>query len=945
MHYIVLVIRGGAGEFPAGRCEMINKKVGALLIFFIMGCAGIVSAYNPPAGGEDVHDLSSVSTLASGASVTDTEDVEPGVYNPAAGGIRERFSLGVTYLGLLGSDGTSVGWHGHGGSLNLIFPTIFGNFMGGVRFYHSPLTGMDIGTYGTIRLGYSREFFENFFLGGSAIVKIGNKDITTFGIAADLGFLYTPGDLAFMKNFAWGIVLKEFGLWFDPDTDAVGDNRSPSPPPFTPGTGVSFNLFEAPVIGLRFRTDVSFPTFSNFKAGFGANVYIKNIVTLKTGFHIDVAQIVNPAITARSFVPSFGVQFNLSDILDGDAGRPGSRNDGIKSEIAAAPFMNGAWGLGIGAEVIVGKVDEEPPVISIMYPEDVYVSPNNDGVQDYLELPIAITDPSYIESFNLKIYNKQGELVKIIRNKDTRPENKTISGVVKRIGTADTGISVPESLLWDGSTEEGEPASDGAYTFTLEATDLKGNQGVSSTYTVHLDATAPAVDIDRPPAYDRIFSPNNDGNKDTLAIVQSGSTEPQWDGKIINQENETVKMFSFNDEKPEEIVWDGTNEEGKLLPDGVYRYVIEGRDKAGNSTTATMENIIVNTTATAVFITVDSKAFSPNGDDLFDTVNLHPIVNIVEGIVSWQIVMQHETKGDLFVYEGESEIPEKLVWNGTDRDGEVVEGRYRASLQVTYENGNMPEAETRPFLLDIRPPQVNADVHPKPFSPDNDGVDDELFIDLSIKELTGVDQWTLRIKDPKGAEFDTIEGEGRPAETLRWEGYSSTGELVQSAEDYPFTLTIGDVVGNEAEYDGVIPVDVLVIREDGKLKIRISNITFAPNSPELVSEEIDKAEKNIKVLSRIAEILKKYDSYSVRIEGHAVRVNWQDEESGEQEEREELAPLSLARAESVRDALIELGVNPGRLSTAGLGGRDPVVPHSDLENRWKNRRVEFILIK
>ena len=29
----------------------------------------------------------------------------------------------------------------------------------------------------------------------------------------------------------------------------------------------------------------------------------------------------------------------------------------------------------------------------------------------------------------------------------------------------------------------------------------------------------------------------------------------------------------------------------------------------------------------------------------------------------------------------------------------------------------------------------------------------------------------------------------------------------------------------------------------------------------------------------------------------------------------------------------------------GLGGTEPVVPFSDLKNRWKNRRVEFILIK
>jgi flagellar motor protein MotB len=33
------------------------------------------------------------------------------------------------------------------------------------------------------------------------------------------------------------------------------------------------------------------------------------------------------------------------------------------------------------------------------------------------------------------------------------------------------------------------------------------------------------------------------------------------------------------------------------------------------------------------------------------------------------------------------------------------------------------------------------------------------------------------------------------------------------------------------------------------------------------------------------------------------------------------------------------------MSVAGLGGSQPVVPHGDMVNRWKNRRVEFILIR
>ena len=142
-----------------------------------------------------------------------------------------------------------------------------------------------------------------------------------------------------------------------------------------------------------------------------------------------------------------------------------------------------------------------------------------------------------------------------------------------------------------------------------------------------------------------------------------------------------------------------------------------------------------------------------------------------------------------------------------------------------------------------------------------------------------------------------------------------------------------------------VPVDVLVIREDGKLKVRISSIIFAANTANYLDVSEEEVEKNLRTLNRLAEIFQKYNRYNVRIEGHAVMVYWDDPERGKQEQEEVLLPLSTARANAVRDALIELGLDAGRLTAVGLGASHPIVPFNDFENRWKNRRVEFILIK
>jgi chemotaxis protein MotB len=53
--------------------------------------------------------------------------------------------------------------------------------------------------------------------------------------------------------------------------------------------------------------------------------------------------------------------------------------------------------------------------------------------------------------------------------------------------------------------------------------------------------------------------------------------------------------------------------------------------------------------------------------------------------------------------------------------------------------------------------------------------------------------------------------------------------------------------------------------------------------------------------------------------------------------------LSSKRAESVMRELIQNGVSPERLSTAGFGSAKPIVENTTEENRAKNRRVEFYM--
>ena len=86
-------------------------------------------------------------------------------------------------------------------------------------------------------------------------------------------------------------------------------------------------------------------------------------------------------------------------------------------------------------------------------------------------------------------------------------------------------------------------------------------------------------------------------------------------------------------------------------------------------------------------------------------------------------------------------------------------------------------------------------------------------------------------------------------------------------------------------------------------------------------------------LGRMADYLRTNDSAVVQIEGHA-------DERGSIEYN---LALGQRRAQSVKNYLVELGIDPSRLPTMSYGEERPAVTGSD-ESAWeKNRRAEFVL--
>ncbi len=102
------------------------------------------------------------------------------------------------------------------------------------------------------------------------------------------------------------------------------------------------------------------------------------------------------------------------------------------------------------------------------------------------------------------------------------------------------------------------------------------------------------------------------------------------------------------------------------------------------------------------------------------------------------------------------------------------------------------------------------------------------------------------------------------------------------------------------------------------------------------------------IISKLIKTLAQYPDYHIIIEGHANNVGKMLEYSKakiESEEKAEVLPLSIARAEKIKTMLVANGIAAGRISTKGFGSSQPVYSFTDVQNRWKNRRVEVVLTR
>lgn len=90
---------------------------------------------------------------------------------------------------------------------------------------------------------------------------------------------------------------------------------------------------------------------------------------------------------------------------------------------------------------------------------------------------------------------------------------------------------------------------------------------------------------------------------------------------------------------------------------------------------------------------------------------------------------------------------------------------------------------------------------------------------------------------------------------------------------------------------------------------------------------------SFKILDQVAVVLTENPTYLVEIQGHTDNVGKKDANQ----------ILSQNRANAVRNYLINKGIDEKRMTANGYGDTKPVLPNTSVQNKAKNRRVEFVV--
>ena len=511
--------------------------------------------------------------------------------------------------------------------------------------------------------------------------------------------------------------------------------------------------------------------------------------------------------------------------------------------------------------------------------------------------------------------------------------------------------SALEEFIWDGCDDNGNFVADGNYAFKVMGEDYAGNKSEPALLAgIRVDNRPTAVTASA--EFDG-FSPNGDGKRDTLDVkldYKLSTDFVSWSWRIEKTENpESTDAETAAGEGPQPTMKSGDVVEMDEEPAAVSE---EAAADNNSDETAVDAPVAVSGGAEAESLTdieeAEETVEEPTAAESEEIVALEEETAEEASVaVEEEAIAGTETEAvsvEEFNAPADLEVlPLVITLNGKDENGNVLEdGWYRFVFSVEYKNGNKEEAFL-PFLIDTVAPTVELKSVANPFvKVEPNSAKGEYFITLDAKDEGTLEGWDMEILDDKDSVLKMFAGEGDPSRLITWNG--EVADVNEETGVYYIDFTVIDKGGNETIIRRPVVLDILLIERDGKYYLMVPNIIFGAYQFELDSYGEEQYQKNLESIDRVIDIYKRYPTYNLVLEGHALNIYDPQTQAAENLEEEKiLEPLTVNRAGEVQDALIERGFDFEKVIVHTFGGKNPIFSISDENENWKNRRVEFVM--
>lgn len=190
-----------------------------------------------------------------------------------------------------------------------------------------------------------------------------------------------------------------------------------------------------------------------------------------------------------------------------------------------------------------------------------------------------------------------------------------------------------------------------------------------------------------------------------------------------------------------------------------------------------------------------------------------------------------------------------------------------------------------------------------------------------------------REEDARRAREEALEAQQREAASVR-DAEQAIEEAQQAKALAASSVTEAQLARREAD---------LAMEQADTLRRQLENLQLRQTESGVVvtlgdvlfqSGETQLREEAMASLVEVVDLLQSEPDKDIRIEGHT-------DSTGDSETNLE---ISERRANAVLDALVSLGVDPARFTTAGMGEDFPIASNETEEGRSQNRRVDVILL-